>query len=273
MFKKIKGILRIIRNQYSRVRIPEEKITIKQKTINNYKILVLANEDVGRQIYFEGSYEKTETEFISNIIKKDNICIDIGANVGYYTLLMASKAVEGKVYSLEPTPLHFYLLNCNKIINNFNNVICNNCAIGNINGEMDFSIASDGAFSSFKNTKRKFEVKKIKVPIVTLDNYIKDNRIDKDFIKIDVEGAEKMVLEGASKLLQDNNCRPRAMMIELYDPNLKVYNTNIEDVVTYMRKNYEYKAFVLYKKEMIPFKEKYYNKIYNVFFALNIDSF
>ncbi len=272
MFKKINGVLTIIRLRYSKACIPREKITVRERIINNYKMLVLANEYIGRIIYFCGFYEKAETEFISDIIKKDDVCVDIGANFGYYTLLMASKAIEGKVYSFEPVPLYFHLLSCNAIINNFNNVILNKWAVSNINGEAEFFIPSDGAYASLKDTKRKPQLKKIKVPLVTLDKYIEDNHVNRvDFIKIDVEGAEKLVLEGASKLLGDNKKRPRLMMIELSACNLKAFDTNIRDILVYMKEKFGYESFILYKKKIIPFEEKHYDKVENVFFSPDIN--
>lgn len=272
VLKKINGIWTRIRLLYSYACIPREKIAIKEKIINNYKILVLTNEDIGRMIYFCGFYEKPETEFISGIIKKKDVCIDVGANFGYHTLLMASKAIKGKVYSFEPVPIYFHILSCNVIINNFHNVIPNKYAVGNVDGMAEFFIPSDGAYASFRDTKRRPQLKKIKTPVITLDKYIDDNHINRvDFIKIDVEGAEKLVLEGASKLLRDRNKRPRLMMVELSVCNLKAFDMNIENILTYMKEKFGYESFILDRKKIIPFEKKHYGKVENIFFSPNIN--
>ena len=88
-----------------------------------------------------------------------------------------------------------------------------------------------------------------------------------DIMKIDVEGAEKLVLDGARNILSNNLVKPRLVLMELFDKNFDLFGTSIDDVVNVM-KLYKYKAFVIDGNDKSVFCPRHYNKIYNVFFEL-----
>jgi len=142
------------------------------------------------------------------ILKPGMVVLDIGANIGYHTLI-SSKLVGniGKVYSFEPEPHNFKLLLKNIEVNEFKNIIPINKALSNNIGttKLFLDTQSDGKHSLSEknvNTNKFIEVGKI-----TLDNFYKslseNRRID--FLKIDVEGAEGLVIEGGEKLLKEND--------------------------------------------------------------------
>lgn len=151
-----------------------------------------------------GAFEYgTETCFC-NIIKEDMTVLDVGANLGIFTLHALSKGCN--VYSYEPTPNTYHLLYENIWVNGFvdsEKVHLKQSAIGAAKGECNFTTYSDvcGHNSMFGEQKDNSEV--ITVPVVALDEEFEPGtRID--VIKIDVEGAEPLVFEGMQRIIREN---------------------------------------------------------------------
>ena len=240
---------------------------VKRASINGYQILVFVNEDVGCRISCYRSFEPDETALIAKVMAEDAVCIDVGANVGYYTLLLASLSPRGQVHAFEPVPRNFDLLSKNIQLNGFENVVLNRCAVGNRNGEMRFTDAEDGAYSSFLDTGRRAPSGTITVPTRTLTSYCEERGLHRiDFMKVDVEGAELMVLEGASGCFEDTNLRPKLIMMELYEPMLRSYNTSIDAVVSHLG-TFDYAPYIACDARVLSFEKQHHNRFYNVFFA------
>jgi len=137
-----------------------------------------------------------EISFCKEKIQKDMNILDIGANVGYYTLHLAALVGDkGKVFAFEPDPSNFSILEKNVNLNNFRNVILINKAVSN-------SLSPTTLFQNSSNTgghsiiKTENTDKKITVETTTLDEYFKNFSGNVDLIKIDVEGAEYQVIDG-----------------------------------------------------------------------------
>jgi len=238
----------------------------RQSSIDDMNMLVRADEDVGRTIYFQREFEPQESAFLRENVRESDICIDVGANVGFYTLCLAKRASRGGIHSFEPVPLNYHVLALNVLANRLTNVVINDCAVGDANGEVDFCIAQDGAFSSLIDTGRKTVIETTKISMVTLDSYCSEHNLPRiDILKVDVEGAEPAVLRGAEGLLADPQRRPRLVMLELYEPMLRQFGHTIAEVAALMR-TYKYEAFVFVEGELVQFSELHYNKFYNVLF-------
>lgn len=243
------------------------KKKIKQAHVNGYEILVPVDEGMGWKIYYLKKFEKQETNFIRRVAKKDWIYFDVGANVGYYTLLFSTLSQNGSVHSFEPIPLCCHLLNANVLLNNLNNIRVNNFAISNYRGDAKFSVSSKWETSSFIHTERNHLEKIIQVEVRKIDDYVSDNNIERiDFVKIDVEGAEKFVLEGSLETLSKKELQPKMFLMELYDLNFIHYHTSVDEIVKFLN-SYGYNAFVISKEHPIPFTKEHYNIFNNVFFA------
>jgi len=255
-----------IRNKIKDIILSERK-KIKQARINGYEILVPVDEGIGWKIYYLKSFEKEETSLIRRIAKKDWICFDIGANVGYYSLLFASLCKNGEIHSFEPLPPCYHLLSANILLNNLNNIRVNNFALSNYSGLAKFSVSQKWETSSFIHTERDPLEEIIQVEVCRLDDYVIDNSIERiDFMKIDVEGAEKLVLEGSLETLSKKELKPKMCLMELYDLNFIHYHTSIDEIVKFLN-SYGYNAFIISKKRLIPFTKEHYNIFDNVFFV------
>lgn len=163
-----------------------------------------------------GIYESKETEFVKKEIEKGYTVLDLGASIGYYTLLF-SRLVgnQGKVYSFELNPNRFHILEENVRMNGYTNVILENKAVSNKNGE---SI-----------------IYHHKAQTVTLDSYFQIQEDDNiDFIKIDVEGHEKHVFEGMKEILRKN---PQVKILFEFHPQLLAdYETKPQDLLNIIDK-------------------------------------
>ena len=238
----------------------------RQSRIDGMNVLVRADESVGRALHFLREFEPQESAFMFDCVRASDICMDVGANVGFYTLGFAKRATRGAVHCFEPVPLNYHVLSLNVLVNGLSNVVTNKCAVGDVNGEMDFCIAQDAAFSSLVDTGRNAIVATTKTPLVKLDSYCSGRGVPRiDVLKVDVEGAEPAVLRGATALLADPGRRPRLIMLELFEPMLRQFGCTIRDVEELMR-SYGYRPFVFVKSQLVPFSESHHDRFYNVLF-------
>jgi FkbM family methyltransferase len=248
-------------------RTSQQGVVLRQKRLNGVQMIVRAEEEVGREIYYKGIFEGEETRFLRSFISESSVCFDIGANVGYYSLLFASLSPKGSVHSFEPVPLNYHILCANAIVNGFSNVNVNLCAVGEREGSTELVISSDSAYSSLIDTGRKPVGSKVRVRMITLDGYCDQNNVGRvDLLKVDVEGAEARVLCGAQGILGDPERRPRVVMLELYEPMLNKYRTSTEEVSARMCA-LGYRPFVLIDGSLVPFQRPLHSQLENVVFV------
>jgi len=142
-----------------------------------------------------------EIEFCKKEIKKGDTVVDIGANIGLFTLFF-SKLVgtTGRVIAFEPDPENFDVLKKNIELNEITNVTLVQKGVSNKNESVKLYKSNvSGGHSLIKNEWAK---EYTNIQTVTLDDYFRGKEID--MIKIDTEGFELEVIEGGKKLLEDN---------------------------------------------------------------------
>ena len=161
-------------------------------------------------------YEPNQTEIVKKYVHEGDIVIDIGAHVGYYTLLMAQLVGEnGKVYSFEPDPVNFQLLKKSVEINGFENVVLIQKAVSNITDKVKLFLGDDdSAINRIYDAKLGDAKESIDVESVTIDEYFKENDELIDFIKIDSEGSEIKIINGMKQFLSRN--QELVMMTEFF---------------------------------------------------------
>jgi FkbM family methyltransferase len=163
---------------------------------------------VGAQIYYQGHSEPETARFFGSRLRPGMVFWDVGAHVGEYTMI-AAKAVgpSGEVHAFEANPVMAQILEENSALNGFENIRLNRCAVADSMGETEFQVRDEPAVSSLRPQARGAGEpppglkRTIRVPAVTLDSYLKQSGKTPDVVKVDVEGAERMVLSGASDLL------------------------------------------------------------------------
>jgi FkbM family methyltransferase len=165
------------------------------------------------------SWEPTVVARAATEIKAGMTVIDIGAHIGYYTLLFAKCVGKtGRVIAFEPLPASFEVLKKNVELNELTHVSLFTSAIFSHGGELTISIP-DHANSGEASVVKAVGAQQVQVRSTTLDAVCSTLDIRPDFVKIDVEGCESEVLAGAGETI--GRCRPM-MLIELhhFDGNL-----------------------------------------------------
>lgn len=134
--------------------------------------------------------------------KQNEVVIDLGANVGKYALLACKKVGnEGLVFAIEPDPDCVRIIEKNKNLNKFKNLVILDAAVGDKDTQVEFYQSFDGARHS-TTWIPPHEAKTIKVEQITLDSLMKKYNIKEiDWCKIDAEGAEYEILKGGKEAL------------------------------------------------------------------------
>jgi len=152
-----------------------------------------------------GVFEEIETRVVSRLLKQGDTFFDIGANVGYYTLLAARiVGLEGRVHAFEPCPTNTAALHGSLVHNAFHNVCLNQMPVSDYTGRIVLhTVAGDsGAASCIKASSRPGQA--MDVPCICLDEYIRDTKCERiALMKIDVEGSEWAVLRGMVETLRN----------------------------------------------------------------------
>jgi FkbM family methyltransferase len=221
---------------------------------------------------YEGNFELQEREFLNAFLRPGDIFVDLGANLGFFTLIGAHRVGEtGRVYAFEPCLKTFQRLLSNITLNHLTNVFCHQMALSDHSGQRDMAILSDGfdAWNSFARIPRTPSAVE-KVKCTTWDDFATEHNLmgRVTMMKIDVEGWETHVLSGGVKALSredapilqvefsDATCRCAGSSCErlyhileelgyqmfLYDP------TSRELFFDPLRKQYEYVNLIAIKR-------------------------
>jgi len=172
---------------------------------------------ISRSISESGIWEPEETQFILDLLKPGQTFVDVGANIGYFTLL-ASRLVgsNGRVFSFEPDEDNYQLLSSNCELNRCGNVDAFKAALSNktTEGRLYLSEANMGDHTIYAAGEDR---KSTKISLLNgEDVFLNDDR-KIDFIKIDTQGSEYQVLEGLSSTIEKN--LPELVMIVEFSPN------------------------------------------------------
>jgi FkbM family methyltransferase len=181
------------------------------------------------------------------LLKEGMTVMDVGANVGMYSLL-AARVVgpTGKVYAFEPVPDTFARLQEHITMNGLTHVVPISIALSDSNGTVKISVARNGRSSLFLHTTSDF----IEVPMETLDSFIASHGIEEvHAIKVDVEGSEMHVVRGMRQLLSRSD-KP-LLMFEINPSTLAAAGTTAEELFNAIV-SYGYAGHVIRKGQIIP---------------------
>ena len=161
--------------------------------------------DVSLSLIVHGCWEKYETQVFRKIVKKDMVVVDIGAHIGYYTLIAAELVgLKGKVFAFEPDPDNYNLLVKNIKLNGYTNIISVKKAISNKTGKAKLFMSSKNKSSSQLYHADSLR-ESIVVDVTTLDEFFKDYDGKVNLIKVDIEGAEMAAFQGMANLIRKND--------------------------------------------------------------------
>lgn len=176
---------------------------------NRKRFVFHRNNDLSELIFLEGAYEPLETLIVSQVVRDNDVVLDIGANVGYYTALFDSLVtLGGQVHSFEPGRGTFAKLEATKNLLQLNRTVLHQKAISDKVGHIDFWLStsgSDAQQSTVKVAALGQQISHNRVEATTLDAFVADLTAkgvrDVAFVKCDIEGAELSMIKGAQNLL------------------------------------------------------------------------
>ncbi len=206
---------------------PRYKSPIKDG--DKYKILgrwMYIDDKDSLQLAKNGIYNYEQTQLIKKLVKKKHIVLDIGAHIGYFTLIMAKQAKQ--VHAFEPEASNFQILKKNVEVNKQSNVKLHNVAVAETEGKTILHLCemNGGMHRIYPSHWCKGGTSNVQT--VRIDDIIQEA----DFIKMDIEGAELGALKGMTQLLKKCDI---TLIMEFLPSSIEEYGAkprNIYDFLT-----------------------------------------
>lgn len=198
-----------------------------------YTIDLALEDEIQRSVWL-GTYELRETSLIKSHLRKGMTFFDVGANIGYYSLMAAAYAgPSGRVVSFEPSPENCRHFRRTVDENGIRNITIEQAALSDVTGEGQLFVPKEQG-NNTPTMVANNGGRSIPVPVVTLDEYLERNRIGRvDFMKIDVEGFEPKVIAGARSTIRAK--RIGALICEFQGEWLRANGTTPKDFYDLMR--------------------------------------
>ena len=189
------------------------------------------------QLIYTEVFENTELEFVRHYLRRGDVFVDIGANIGLFTVIAAHVVKEsGQVFAIEPVESTFLRLCENLKLNRFANVVALRLAIGHETGTMQMQTSLEGfdAFNTFGVPSRGDKFMPVNVKVSTLDQLVEEHSLMRSatLIKIDVEGWELRVVEGGRSLFESLDAP--TLLVEFTDENAKGAGSNCHELYRYI---------------------------------------
>ncbi|MBY0383837.1 FkbM family methyltransferase [bacterium] len=204
-----------------------KNIKLKTKILGTTNIDCHLQDHIQRQIYFFGAYEPIESYLLKSLLEPDDVVVDAGANIGFYTMLISSSLKQGRVISFEPVPRNFEILKHNISLSPQSKYIeIHNKGLWFKKDQLEFSLETsmEDNIGSYTAGKVSTSLAQHRCEVIPLDDLFQSiNRLD--FVKMDIEGAELSALRGGRAIIE--KFRPQ-FLIEInrkacerfnYDPN------------------------------------------------------
>jgi FkbM family methyltransferase len=189
--------------------VTDDTVVAKVRTPAGRTILARLDlaDEFCRTWYYWGyeRYEPGVVRLLTSLARERRVIVEAGANIGYYTLLMATAQPQGGVvHCFEPRPEVLARLSENVALNALTSVRVNDAAVSDVAGRATLFLPDSGN-REMASLDRTFApaTRSVEVRTVRLDDYCTSNRIDVDLLKLDVEGSEVRALEGLGAVLRE----------------------------------------------------------------------
>jgi FkbM family methyltransferase len=189
--------------------------------------------------FFLGDKHKDEVsqlKYVIENIEKNEVFVDVGSAYGLFSSVVANRT-NAEVHAFDPLKINYLFLELNSELNDYD-FNCYQKAVSNSAGETSLN-----TFNSTEHTQINGDKGSNTIEQVKLDDFLDDI----DYIKIDVEGAEMRVLEGAKKLIEKK--RPVILLEVHNDASLESFGDNRAKILEFLRQN-EYKIPKKLKSEI-----------------------
>lgn len=184
---------------------PAMKLPVKLHHTTHGPMYALAGDTIiGRCLETYGEWSLAEWKLLAQFVRPGRTVVEVGANIGVHTVALARACSPGVVYAFEPQPVLFELLNRNLALNDITNVVTRQEACGAAPGEASIPPIDYARRANFGGVALGAPGEGAPVKVVTLDSL---ELPACHVLKVDVEGWEQQVLEGAADTIR--RCRPR----------------------------------------------------------------
>ena len=238
------------------------KIISKYKTnyveIEGRKMFLDENDSLKLSLY---PYVEEQTNFFKKNIKEGDVVLDLGANIGYFTCLFAQLVGEkGKVFSFEPEPNNFKLLQKNVEVNGYKNVILEQKAVSNIKSKIKMYISNSPKDHRIYPTEDNQE--SIEIECITLDEFFKDYNKKIDFIKSNIQGADYAAFKGMKSTFEKSKSNI-VMAIEFNPAMIKEFGSGDSEEFLDQLLDNNFKLHDLrWQEKIIPISKEKMMKLY-----------
>jgi FkbM family methyltransferase len=167
-------------------------------------------------------WDELTTKVFKSVVKNGDVVLDLGANLGYYSLLAARLVGErGKVYAFEPEPRNYRLLTKNKELNDYDNIIPIQKAISDRSEIVKLFLSEEdsGAHTIREVVDSREYKRSVDIETIKLDEYFAGNTCPIDVIKMDIEGSEPKAFLGMSNIISEN--KDLKIFVEFYPALIK----------------------------------------------------
>ncbi len=216
-------------------------------TFDGRKIHVNLASGVSDPVYFLGEYEREISKLVIRIVREGDVCFDVGANYGWYATLFSSLCGDaGQVHAFEPLPDLFEKLERNMELAGYpKNVFLQPLALGNEIKNVTIHTFPDlttGHNSLSPMDQEHYVTTEVKM--ITLDSYLAERDMARvDFLKVDIEGAELLFLQGAASLFK--LIKPPFLLMEMALNTSRGFGYIPNDLIEFIRSHAACRFFTI----------------------------
>lgn len=209
------------------------------KIVNTYGGRMFLDSKDSLLLSIRKNYEPDHVNLMKEKVKSGDYVIDIGANIGYYTLLLAKLVgPDGKVFAFEPDPENFRVLEKNVKLNGYKNIIIENKAVTNENGKVNLFMSNinkgDTKIYQTPEEMREGGKSDYEVDSIKLDDYFNENKEQIKFFKMDIQGVEPLAIMGMMSILKNYGLD---FTVEFSPDLLSAAGLNPKDFLELLNKN------------------------------------
>jgi FkbM family methyltransferase len=201
---------------------------------------------MGSAIYWTGFHEFKEFLFLHRFLKADMTFVDVGANLGEYSLFAAKRLTSGRVLAFEPLPSMQEILRENIALNGLRNIEVFPIGLSSRSETLtihEFEEAHEGLATFYPGERT--SKPSINVPMRTLDEVIGSLGLKRvDFVKMDIEGGELKALQGCRSVIEQFH---PVFLVEINEETYRAAGYTVEDVVTFFNE-VGYKPYQIVKR-------------------------
>ena len=220
------------------------KLSVKffeAKVLDNKMLLDRQTDGISRALFLNGERELDMVQIVRELCKGSNAILDLGANIGYYTLLMERESADCFILAIEPDIRNFRLLElnvasyCQK-----GKVFCLNVAAGKNDGFAKMAVAEKSNLNTLVALDSQQDEETIEVEVnsfTSLINYFPEKKFD--FLRMDIEGFEYEIFQALLDNLDDLEFKPK-ILFESHSPLYSEDNRNMGDILYKFCDKYNY---------------------------------